>query len=191
MVMRLLLVGIAVMLVACSERPDAVADASMEVPAGELTGVLQGAWPPEGIARVVGYRYEIPRGAYNAFLLRDDGDERNSRLHHAELARLTRASKELTPAQVERLLAASFSEDGVGVGAACYQPHHIFVFHAPDGSIAQAIEVCFECYGIQAAPIPAGDPPSADFKALALLCDELGLWEGEKTAEEYISNFMK
>ncbi len=189
--MKLLLAGIALLLLACSERPKSSAAAASEIPPGELTDVLQGTWPPAGTARVVGYRYEIPRGAYNAYLLHSEAGERNRRLHHAELARLTRASKELTPGQIERLLAASFNKDGLGVGAACYQPHHIFVFHAPDGSVTQAIEICFECYGIEAAPIPAGDPPSADFKELARLCDELGLWAGEKTAAEYISNFMK
>ncbi len=70
--------------------------------------------------------------------------------------------------------------------AACYDPHHIFVFYSGDGKAVAAVEVCFGCTRVSALP-ELTEPMwyRHDFSALAHLSDELGLWFGTRTVKEW------
>ncbi len=180
-------IALAAMLVSCSKQPVGDTPHTPTTHPKEFSPTLRAEWPPSEYSKVIGYRYEIPSLTYSAKLLySEDGGEKGFRLHHTELAQLTRASLELAPDQVERLLRATFSAHGDTGFGGCYRPHHIFVFYGPDDVAAQAIEVCFECRDIVVAPEPPSGKPSASLKELATLCNDLGLWFTEETLSDYI-----
>lgn len=143
-------------------------------------------WPAKDYAKVVGYRFKIPsddaKGPVPSgfSLLTKDG------LDSKQLASLTIKSAELSPAQVVKLEKAAFSATHRTEPAACYDPHHIFIFYAKDGTVTNVIEVCFSCTGV--ATIPSTTEKQwyrHDFVALAYLADELGLWLENRTAKAY------
>jgi len=70
--------------------------------------------------------------------------------------------------------------------AACYDPHHVFLFYSGEGTIVAAVEVCFSCTGICTMPgISEARWYRHDFAALARLTDELGLWQESRTVNEW------
>ena len=176
------------LLVTCSPRPDETAAHTPQSHPQEFTQVLDGQWPPKSYSKVVGYRYEIPDRTDSLDLLYPvEGKSPGYRLHHALLAKQERARRELTAEQVQRLLKGTFSSNGHTGYGACYEPHHIFLFYGPEGNVVQAIEVCFGCKMIIAAPIPESGTPWADLRKLATLCDELGLWFPDWPLTEYVT----
>ncbi|WP_345738679.1 hypothetical protein [Prosthecobacter algae] len=185
--MKFILIVIVALFSSCS-KPAIEEQRSPTTHPEEFTPLLRAGWPPEGRARVVGYRYDIPSGSYSADLLYHKSGSDQYRLHHTKLVELARASKDLTVQQTNRLLKATFNSEGHTGFGACYQPHHLFVFYAPDGSVSQAIEICFECRMITVAPVPSGGhQPRANLKELAVLCSELGLWSASESAADYAS----
>lgn len=144
------------------------------------------SWPAKDYAKVVGYRFKISSDdakgpAPSGFSLLTKAG-----LDAKQLANLTIKSAELSPAQVVRLEKVTFSTTHRTEPAACYDPHHIFVFYAKDGTVTNAIEVCFSCTGV--GTIPAAKEQQwyrHDFVALAYLADELGLWLENRTAKVY------
>ena len=185
--MKHLLIVFVALFASCS-KPAIEAHRSPTTHPAEFTPLLRAGWPPQDLTHVVGYRYDIPDGTNSADLLYHESGSDKYRLHHTKLIELTRASKDLTVQQANRLLTATFSSEGHTEMGACYQPHHLFVFYAPDGSVSQAIEICFGCRMITAAPVPLdGQQPTANLKELALLCSELGLWLANESAADYAS----
>ncbi len=142
-------------------------------------------WKPPSYSNVVGYRFRLPS---------DDAKEpvpsgfsllTKSGLDIKQLDTLKTKSAELTGEQVQQLTKAITSGE-VTYPAACYDPHHIFVFYDADGKPTGAIEVCFSCAGVHASP-PLTKPQwyRHDFIRLARLTDALGLWLEHRTAAEY------
>lgn len=185
--MKLLLIVFVALFTSCS-KPAIEAHRSPTTHPEEFTPLLRAGCPPQEPTRVVGYRFDIPDGTNSAELLYHEPGSDQYQLHHTKLIALTRASKDLTVQQANRLLTATFSSEGhTGMGA-CYQPHHLFVFYSPDGSVSQAIEICFGCRMITVAPVPSDSPqPTANLKELAVLCSELGLWSANESAADYAS----
>jgi len=150
--------------------------------------VHQGLWPEKPYAKVIGYRFKVPSDEVR------EGDAvpsgfsllRESRVDSKQLAELTEKSVELTKLQVGQLLNATFRTTHRTEPAACYDPHHIFLFYADDGSVVGAIEVCFGCTGISTMPgAPKRQWDRHDFVALAHLTDALGLWREFRTVAQY------
>jgi hypothetical protein len=103
-----------------------------------------------------------------------------------QLETLAVKSAELNKDQVAVLLKATFSRTHRAGTAACYDPHHIFIFYSKDERVVGAIEVCFSCTGISTFP----DTPKSywyrhNFVALAHLADELGLWLEPRPVARY------
>ncbi len=155
----------------------------------EESPVIEGnpGWQHKEVARVVGYRFRLPSDGSTEPVKSGFTLLRGAALDTKTLAELSVKSVELTEPQVKRLLNASFCMDKRMSPAACYDPHHIFVFYSVDGKPLNAIEVCFSCTGVAMLP-NAGEPywRRHDFAALARLTDELGLWMESRTVEKYI-----
>lgn len=101
------------------------------------------------------------------------------------LEKLKQKSAELTAIQASKLLSV-VNGKAVIAPAACYDPHHIFLFYSREGSVVAAVEVCFSCTGISTMPgISEKRWYRHDFVALARLTDELGLWRESRTVNEW------
>ena len=145
-------------------------------------------WPNTQYAKVIGYRFKLPSDD-----AKDSGPVpsgfsllNKSGVDTKQLAELTVKSVELTKQQIADLLRATFNPTHRVNPAACYDPHHIFIFYSDDGTALSAIEVCFSCTGIATTP----DTPKSkwyrhDFVALARLTDALGLWLEHRTVAQY------
>ena len=151
----------------------------------QLSNVVEGTWPPRNWKRVVAYRFRIPgeerlEPVKSGFtLLRD------SQVNLDQLRTLSMKSVELTPKQTSKLLASTFS-DQRDEPAACYDPHHLFLFYDESDNITNAIEICFGCTGIRTLPtLKEEQRYRHDFRALARLCDEIGIDLENRSAEEY------
>ena len=144
---------------------------------GQITSVS--GWEIPEHSKVVCYRFTIPDEVESSFTLL-----KNKRLNESLLASRKVSSAELSPVQTQRLGAALVSS-AERRPAACYSPHHIFVFYRSDGSVSGAAEVCFECTSVSTLPeMSESQRYHQDFLALARLVEELGLWqEGETVAE--------
>lgn len=144
-------------------------------------------WPAKDYSKVVGYRFKIPSDDAKGPVPSGFSLLTKAGLDAKQLANLTIKSAELSPAQVARLEKATFSTTHRTEPASCYDPHHIFVFYAKDGTVTNAIEVCFSCTGV--ATIPATTEEQwycHDFVALTYLADELGLWLENRTTKAYV-----
>jgi hypothetical protein len=139
-------------------------------------------------ARVFAYRFALPNDGpadlpmESGFSLFTDGG-----LDLATLEELKIAEATLTSGQVLRLVDAVYGRHKKFGPAACYTPHHLFLFHDSAGRLIQAIEVCFGCINLHAQP-DVGEPQWArhDFRELARLCDEIGIGMVSGTAEQQI-----
>lgn len=114
-----------------------------------------------------------------------------------QLAALKTQEARLTPEQAKRVIAATGSDAERLPPAECYEPHHVFVFHAQDATPVACLEVCFTCNA--AKMNPSADPANAnlydyDQNALAKMFVELKLpltpfasleeYEKDKAAEK-------
>jgi hypothetical protein len=105
----------------------------------------------------------------------------------SRLQELTVKKAELTPAQVDKLIQCLYGKNEKMFSAACYFPHHLFVFYDASGNVINTVELCFSCTGVAASPdMPKKQWYLHDFRGLARLCDECGIGLGTKTAEEYV-----
>lgn len=156
--------------------------------AGEkLPAEAKSAWIPARYSKVIGYRFRIPgedskEAVPSGFSLLKKGS-----VDTALLERLAVKSVELRPEQIRKLTTAVNAKEATSP-AACYDPHHIFVFYSDTGAIVAAVEICFSCTGVSAIPGIA-EPRwyRHDFLALAKLTDELGLWFERRTVKEWIA----
>ena len=145
-------------------------------------------WPKTEFTKVVGYRFKIPSDDAKGTEAVPSGFSllNKTGLDTKQLETLTAKSTELTKPQIAKLLKATFNPSHYASPAACYDPHHIFVFYSDTGATVAAIEICFSCTGIATTP---GKKKSQwyrhDFIALARLTDELGLWLEPRTLAQY------
>src|SRR4051812_21385577 len=81
-------------------------------------------WPGVSYARVVGYTFlnEYPKDDVFTLL-------RNAKLNAAQLKEFKTAEVALSTTQATRLITAASTSQVRTPGAACYDPHHIFVFY--------------------------------------------------------------
>lgn len=144
-------------------------------------------WTPPKYSKVIGYRFQLPSDnakhpVPSGFTLLKKGA-----VDAVQLERFTIKSAELGQEHIQKLTAA-VSAKRITYPAACYDPHHIFVFYSETGTVVAAIEICFSCTGV--AAIPAIAEPQwyrHDYAALAKLTDELGLWLGPPTVKDWIA----
>jgi hypothetical protein len=135
---------------------------------------------------VIGYRFKIPSDDVEGPVPSGFTLLTKTGLNEKLLKKLTIKSAKLSSDQVSKLMKATFSASERSSPAACYDPHHIFVFYAEDGSVTNAIEVCFYCTGVSTRPpIKEEDWYRHDFLALARLADECGLWIEKRTVKAY------
>ncbi len=136
-------------------------------------------------ARVVAYRFALPeegRGLPSFSLITDEG-----KLDVAALKNLKLAQATLTPDQVSRLVDSVYRPHSLTGRAACYDPHHIFLFYGAADVLINVVEVCFGCTNLNAQPqIEEPQWSRHDFRELARICDEAGIWMMSGTAEDQI-----
>lgn len=107
-----------------------------------------------------------------------------SRIDLGELAKRTEASAVLPAESIVELLDATFQKEEGLAAAACYEPHHLFLFRDNLGEITHAIEICFGCTNISALPpLPEGQWQRHDFRRLYKLCESEGL--ADQPAEDF------
>ena len=168
---------LAMLLVGCG-KPE-VADAPAPIPdSGRLVASLK-------VAKVVAYRFASPgEGGVQepTTLFTPEGQ-----LDKEALTNLKRSEAVLTPGQVGRLVEAVYGDHGKTPPAACYDPHHIFLFYDADGELINAVEVCFSCTNLVAQPeIEESQWFRHDYRELARIGDESGIGMSSGKAEDFI-----
>lgn len=149
----------------------------------ELSPALTGAWPSAGTETVTAYRFSTPDEVESSWSLLT-GD---NQVDLGTLKKTTVASAQLTPGQTKKLLGCIFGDWERSGPAACYGPHHLFLFRDSTGKITQAIEVCFDCSNVYTSPaLDEKQWNHHDLRGLARLCDEIGIGMVAGTAEDYI-----
>ena len=140
-------------------------------------------------ARVVGYRFALPWDDAPGAVMESGFSliMRDGALDVPALDRLKVTEATLTRDQVGRLVDAVYGEHEKTGAAACYDPHHIFLFHDGDGTLFHVVEVCFGCTNLRTQPEIA-EPQwwRHDFRELARICDEVGIGMVSGTAEDQI-----
>ena len=145
----------------------------------QLSNELKGSWPITSSAKVTGYRFRADSVEEFTNLVHDQ-----NRIDLGELAKRTEASAELQQTDVAELLEATFQKEEGLSAAACYDPHHLFVFQNEAGEITHAIEICFGCTNLSTLPsLEENQWQRHDFRRLYKLCEALGLAEG--SSDEY------
>lgn len=154
---------VALLFSACGEKkPPAAA-------APEIRHEIASNWPPAGYAKVVGHRFESDNPEGSPFL-------RETAVELTRLSEFSVASAELNQAQIQQLLEATFQAEPGLAAAACYDPHHLFLFEDAAGKVTHAIEICFECINLRALPALSQEQRQHhDFRQLYQLCEDLGL----------------
>jgi len=144
------------------------------------------AWTPPTYSKVVGYRFRIPGEDSKEAVPSGFSLLRKGVLDSALLEKQKTKTVDLKMEDVHKLTSAINAKEAVSP-AACYDPHHIFVFYSDTGAVVAAIEVCFGCTGVSALPEVA-EPRwyRHDFIALAKLTDGLGLWDESRTLQQWI-----
>ncbi len=176
----------AVLLVSCNERPKPGASAAAEapVPKHEASLPLEHKWPPQAPFKVVAYRFVNPLGPGdgNFTLIKDSGVDLE------KLKSMTVASAELNAKQAARLVDFIIGKHPKVSSAACYDPHHIFVFYNARGEVENAVEICFGCTSVITLP-DVGEKQwyHYDFRGLARLCEEAGIGMQRGTAADFIA----
>ena len=104
-----------------------------------------------------------------------------------KLRELTVKKADLTEAQIGTLIQGVYGKNEKMPPAACYDPHHLFLFYDGEGKIINVVELCFSCTNVNSSPpMPEANWYRHDFRKLAKLCDEAGIGLESKTAAEYV-----
>lgn len=168
---RFAYLALAFLLSACGEKQAAGSTAP------EIRHEFSGTWPPSGFSKVVGHRFRSDNPEGFSFL-------RGSAVDLTRLTEFSAASAELNQRQIQQLLEATFQSEPGLPAAACYDPHHLFLFKDAAGKVTHAIEICFGCTNISALPALSDQQwQHHDFRRLYQLCTDLGLTE--QPASEY------
>lgn len=137
--------------------------------------------------QIIAYRFEIKPGDPS---LPDHGFsliQPSGKIDLGLLQRLKKKEAVLDQTQIKKLETAVYGNHPVFQSAACYDPHHIFVYYDSNGHVGKAIEVCFGCTKIIAHPEISSEQSSKhDFISLARLCDEIGIGMTQGSAEDQI-----
>lgn len=139
-------------------------------------------------ARVVAYRFALPgEGGELPMELGFSLITRERKLDLAALKNLKQAEATLTAEQVSRLVDAIYGTHDHTGPAACYDPHHIFLFYDTTDVLINVVEVCFGCTNLHAQPqIEESQWGNHDFRGLARICDEIRIGMSSGTAEDQI-----
>jgi len=163
----------------------AVALGSVSLAAEPLPKSEESRWVPPSFQKVVGFRFRLPSDGSEGPVPSGFSLLKNGAVDVAQLEKLKQKSVELTAAQTSKLLTATNGKEII-YPAACYDPHHLFLFYSGERTVVAAVEVCFNCTGIYATPgISKAQWYRHDFIALARLADELGLWQEGRTVDEW------
>lgn len=139
-----------------------------------------GAWPPENEGGTVnGYRFQ---GDNTFSSLLADG-----MVDTPALAKIQVATAKLDETHTKKLLAGLISKKAYPVST-CYDPHHIFIFRDSNGTMTHAAEVCFSCLAVKMLPAGGLEMRQQDFRVLAFLCQELGLWDEKQSVGDYTAS---
>lgn len=112
---------------------------------------------------------------------------KDGKLDIATLKSLKVAQATLTRDQVNRLVDSVYGPHSQAGAAACYDPHHIFLFYDKADVLINVVEVCFACINLHAQPqIKEAQWNRHDFRNLARICDEAGIGLTSRSAEEQI-----
>lgn len=144
---------------------------------------------PANAGKVVGYRFALPGDdrpdlpVPSGFSLLNEAGE----VDFALLEKLKQSEAVLSPGQAQTLNDAVHGDNPEWIGAACYDPHHIFISYDGSARVTGVVEVCFSCTKVRTYP----DLAKArwwrhDFRELARLCDEIGIGLTSGTANEMI-----
>jgi hypothetical protein len=109
--------------------------------------------------------------------------------HNVDLTRLEELSvkkAELTPAQIETLIQAVYGKNKKMPSAACYSPHHLFLFYDVSGKLINSVELCLSCAGVVTSPeLPEKYWSRHDYRKLAKLCVECGIGLHDTTLKQF------
>ncbi len=140
-------------------------------------------WPSTNYSHVVGYSFDTGRAEPDSLV-------RTGKLDETRLKQFKQKEVSLTPTQIGRLLSATFGSRKRLAPAACYSPHHIFVFYDKNAKPVAAIEICFGCDNLRAMPSKDNEFHH-DFADLARLSVELGLGLGAGTLDDYLKHLKE
>ncbi len=201
---KLPLLVVLVHLVACGERQkDANANVEAVAPSDVLDVLVPDLGPPPP-SPPVKEDYVIPPGHVAAsfsewipefkrvdLVLYDSGAERGplvqeGRLHQGVVSSMTTSLNDKEVAKLEKLVTGSWSG---GIRAACYMPHHGFVFYGQDEKIVGHLEVCLMCRNYHAFP-REGLSDNWDLEGIKELIREkkLPVYGGPGEWEEYFDS---
>ena len=139
-------------------------------------------WPEKPYDTVIGYQFANPWGIGG--LLPEKGT-----IELDDLRWLQARSVKLEKPHVDFLLKNTFASENKSPTAACYEPHHVFVFYAKGVAVA-AVELCFLCNQAYCWP-DAKTAKTVNFPALRHLCTLLKLGTKEpEDSETIIKNYM-
>lgn len=150
---HLFTIGLAVLLSSCASSPEPVG--------------LPVKWPLAKFSAVKAYAYHCDAEEGREFV------KPGGRLH---VGILQPGPVELSPEQVERLIAYITNPQPKSHRTPCYVPHHSFVFFDANGKPVSSFDVCFTCNKHQAFPPGVVEYP--DMHRLYALVQELGLPTG-------------
>jgi len=158
---------------------------SVSMAAEPLPKSEEAPWTPPPYQKVVGFRFRLPSDGANGPVPSGFTLLKNGAVDTVQLEQLKQKSTELSAGQASKLLAAVNGDDIV-YPAACYAPHHLFLYYSAEGKIVAAVEVCFTCTGVHTIPeLKKARWYRHDFASLAKLADELGLWQESRTVKEW------
>jgi hypothetical protein len=124
-------------------------------------------WPKQSFSTVKAYAYHCDAEPGRDFI------QTSGRYH---IGILKPGPVELSPDQVQRLLAAITVPQAKSRRTPCYVPHHAFVFFDAKGRRVANLDICFTCNKFRAFPEGVVEYP--DMHRLYALVQELGLPTG-------------
>jgi hypothetical protein len=138
------------------------------------------SWPGVKYDKVVAYYFTAKPEAHEFSVMSERG------LLEPELAAHKAKEKKMSPAEVDRLLKATFSfaPEYRWPKSACYNPHHVFVFYDKGGKAVAAYEICLECLGCIFWPEPKEKIEAVDYIGISKLLGGLGLGPGGNTNKD-------
>lgn len=125
-------------------------------------------WPFSGFSEIRAYRFnwDDPNGEQGQLRLYNERNGLNPN-------RIPKEGVRLNDQQVARLKQAVCSEHARSTAAACFWPHHGFLFLDEQGRIVGSISICFLCDNYEA--YSSGFAKRWDLQALKALFEELGM----------------
>jgi hypothetical protein len=141
------------------------------------------------VARVEAIRFKLPEETLKngekieaEFSFLRGGDK----VDLTRLEELSVKKAELNPAQIETLIQAIYGKNKKMPSAACYNPHHLFLFYDASGKLINSVELCFSCTGVSTNPqLPEKNWSRHDFRKLAKVCEDCGIGLHDTTLKQF------